>query len=114
MSEIPQEVRCDFDVQRVCPLRAAAMVVNAMNGAPENERPPVQEYDDALRQATEQLSKRDLERFYAMTEASGPTQDIRPGSCKSGPTRGVPLIGRTSCGSAIMYYVNGNGRRTTP
>lgn len=113
MSEIPKEIRCDFDAEKVCPLRAAVHSVDQASGAPEGERMSTEEFDSALQTAAATLSKFDLGRFYAMIDPQGPKQGIREGTCNTGPARRTPLIGRVSCSSAIVNYVrrSGNGRK---
>jgi hypothetical protein len=105
MSEIPEEIRCFLDAEKVCPLRSAVSTVRAMNAAPEDERPSMAEYEDTLQEVTLGLSNSDRKRFYAMTDPDDISQDLRPGTCRSGPHRTVPLVGRMSCGAATVHYV---------
>lgn len=105
MSEIPEEIRCDFDAAKPCPLRAAVYAIEQARSAPEGEHLSPKELDALLEETTAPLSKADLARFYAVTDPSGPSQDIRPGTCRTGPSRWVPLVGKKVCGAASVNYV---------
>ncbi|MGH7194899.1 MAG: hypothetical protein ACREJM_15395 [Candidatus Saccharimonadales bacterium] len=111
MSEVPKEIRCDFDAEKVCPLRAAVNAVEQVTGTPETERMSTEEFDGTLQAAAAMLSKFDLGRFYAMTDPQGAKQGIREGTCNIGPSRWMPLIGKLSCGSAIVNYVRRGSSR---
>ena len=105
MSKIPEAIQCDFDAEKPCPLRAAAYAITQLREAPEGEHPSPRECEAVIDEAIAPLSKFDLARVYAMTDPSGPTQDIRPGTCRTGPARRTPLIGKEACGAAAINYV---------
>ena len=65
-----------------------------------------EEFDETLQTAAATLSKFDLGRFYAMIDPQGPAQDIREGTCRTGPARRTPLVGKVSCSSAIVHYLS--------
>lgn len=110
MSELAEDIRCYFDPEKLCPLRAAVHMVQAAREAPEGERMSTNEYGAVLERAAASLSKPDLERYYGMINEDKPTEDIRPGTCKSGPARRVPVFGKMTCGAAAVHYVSPNGR----
>ena len=105
MSEIPEEIRCDFDTEKVCPVRAAAYAIGQLREAPEGEHPSPRECETVIDEAVATLSKSDLARVYAITDPSGQRQDIRPGTCRTGPARLIPFLGKESCGAATVNYV---------
>ncbi|HEX5743977.1 MAG TPA: hypothetical protein VFX84_00800 [Candidatus Saccharimonadales bacterium] len=96
MSEVPQEIQCYFDAEKPCPLRAAVYAVSQAGATPQ--------------EAAASLSRPDQTRLQAMTDESGPTQDIRPGTCRTGPTRWTPFVGRMACNAASVHYIYRNGR----
>lgn len=105
MPKIPEEIRCFADPEKPCPLRVATYAIETA-WADSDEKPiTVREREAVLDEAMASLSRADRPRLLAAIDPSGPTEVIRPGSCKTGPMRRVPFVGKEACNAAAIHIV---------
>lgn len=103
MPEVPVEIQCFADTEKVCPIRAAVHSVEELHAIPLEERTSVDDYDAKLTEIAKPLSAIDKYRFYSILGTSLGRSILEVDSCAAGPTKNWVFAGKMVCNAETSY-----------
>jgi hypothetical protein len=103
MSNVPSEIQCFADPEKVCPLRNAAHQVEELHAIPVEERTSVDDYNTKVGEIAKSLSGLDKYRFYSLLGTDLGISTIEPESCADGPSKSFGFMGRMICTAELRY-----------